>query len=120
MLMKASDAAAIEKQYDFRKELIQVINKYSKENSSNTPDIILGEYLESCLLAFDTAVQQRETWYGRDSRPSVPGKDISELKKCKICNDTKRVPTTEQHDLVYYGKDRPCPECCLIGAKDHH
>ena len=55
----------------FRKELSELINKNSMENTSNTPDFILAEYLSACLLAFDTAIQQRETWHGRDASPSL-------------------------------------------------
>ena len=49
----------------FLEELTGIINKYSRENASNTPDFILAKYLEACLPAFETAVQQREIWYGR-------------------------------------------------------
>jgi len=63
----------------FRKELESIINCHSMENTSNTPDFILAEYLTSCLLAFDTATQQRETWYGRDARPTSKTKVI----RCK-------------------------------------
>ena len=54
----------------FEEELRYVINKYSKENASNTPDYILAQYLVGCLDVFAVCVQQRETWYGRDSRPT--------------------------------------------------
>lgn len=54
---------------EFEKELTQLINKYAIENASNTPDFILAQYVACCLAAFATAVQQRETWYGRDARP---------------------------------------------------
>lgn len=50
-------------------EIRVALNKHSAENSSNTPDFILAQYLLSCLLAFDNAVRQRENWYGRDPRP---------------------------------------------------
>jgi len=53
----------------FRDELHTLINRYSQENASNTPDFILAQYLEGCLAVFATAVQQRETWYDRDARP---------------------------------------------------
>jgi len=56
----------------FEKELENLINTHSQENTSNTPDFILAQYLIGCLAAFNTAVQQRETWYGRDARPSQP------------------------------------------------
>lgn len=49
----------------FQKELESLINRYSKENDSNTPDFILAEYMNACLQAFDHAVNQREKWYGR-------------------------------------------------------
>ena len=54
----------------FEKELEGLINKHSKENESNTPDFILAQYVSACLAAFSTATQQRETWYGRDARPT--------------------------------------------------
>lgn len=57
-------------QTEFRAEIERVVNRYSMENGSNTPDFILAEYLTACLAAFDVAVQQRETWYGRDPRPT--------------------------------------------------
>ena len=53
-----------------RADIAGAINNASAENASNTPDGILADYLLGCLTAFDTAVQQRETWYGRDPRPS--------------------------------------------------
>ena len=51
-------------------EIKAVLNSHSAENVSNTPDWVLAQYLLSCLAAFNTAVQQRENWYGRDPRPS--------------------------------------------------
>lgn len=50
----------------FRKELEEIINRNSQENGSNTPDFILADYLANCLLAFDTACNMREHWYGRN------------------------------------------------------
>ncbi|HSR79099.1 MAG TPA: hypothetical protein VLN57_21175 [Xanthobacteraceae bacterium] len=54
----------------FEKELSSLINRHSQEQASNTPDFILTQYLIGCLAVFTTATQQRETWYGRDARPS--------------------------------------------------
>lgn len=50
----------------FRAELESLVNRYSQENGSNTPDHILAEYLTNCLCAFDDAVNMRERWYGRE------------------------------------------------------
>ena len=48
---------------NFRNELEVIINKNSMENTSNTPDFILAEYLVNCLKAFDLATLRRESWY---------------------------------------------------------
>jgi len=50
-------------------EISITLNKHCAENPSNTPDFILSQYLLSCLNAFNAAVQRREQWYGRDTRP---------------------------------------------------
>lgn len=50
---------------DFRTDLQSLLNKQSMENTSNTPDFILAEYLVGCLKAFDWAVSERERWYNR-------------------------------------------------------
>ncbi len=60
---------------DFEKELETLINHHSQESASNTPDFILAGFLANCLHAWDEAVQQRENWYGRDPRPSLPHPD---------------------------------------------
>ena len=52
---------------DFQDELQSLINKHSQENGSDTPDFILASYLNDCLKAFNVAVSNRETWYGRNA-----------------------------------------------------
>jgi hypothetical protein len=46
------------------RELASVLNKYSAENESNTPDFILAEYLMACLNAFNTASNSRQAFHG--------------------------------------------------------
>lgn len=53
---------------EFRSELQTLINKYSAENGSNTPDFLLAEYLVSQLNTWDQYVTRREQWYGRAPR----------------------------------------------------
>lgn len=72
---------------NFKKELEDLINSYSKENGSDTPDFILAEYLNKCLEAFDATVSRREAWYGRKTMPIQanvkelpPGVSVHELK----------------------------------------
>ena len=50
----------------FEQELSALINRFSKENDSNTPDFILAEYMLGALDAFTKAVVRREEWYGRE------------------------------------------------------
>lgn len=53
----------IEAHNSFRYQLECIINRHSKENGSNTPDFILAEYLNDCLIAFDKATTRRTKWY---------------------------------------------------------
>lgn len=48
----------------FQKELERLINQYSVEGGSNTPDFILAEYLRCCLDVFDMVTRRRDEWYG--------------------------------------------------------
>lgn len=49
---------------DFKKQIETLINKFCKENGSNTPDFILAEYLNGCLENFNKTVMRRSEWYG--------------------------------------------------------
>lgn len=51
-----------------QKDLAEVLNFYSAENGSNTPDFILATYLLACLKAFEEASRTREIWYGKALR----------------------------------------------------
>lgn len=48
---------------DFEQELTDLINKYSKENGSDTPDFILARHLLNCLNNFNDATNKRTGWY---------------------------------------------------------
>ena len=52
-----------EKEIGFKKELTSLINKYSRENASNTPDFILAEYMNDCLETFERIIVRREEWH---------------------------------------------------------
>jgi hypothetical protein len=54
-----------DKEGEFAKGLESLINHYSQENGSNTPDFILAGYLVACLTAFNEASKAREIWYGK-------------------------------------------------------
>lgn len=61
----------VSKEERLTREIREVLNRHSAENASNTPDFILAQYLFGCLAAWNTAVQQRETWYGRNAQPTA-------------------------------------------------
>ena len=61
---------------EFERELANLINRYSLENDSDTPDFMLAAYLRSCLEVVAGFIRQREKWYGRrvksDTEPLPP------------------------------------------------
>lgn len=46
----------------FELELESLINRFSMENGSDTPDFILANYLSGCLVAWNIAVLARDRW----------------------------------------------------------
>lgn len=69
---------------ELEKKIQSAINSVSPENASNTPDFILANFLMNALAALDTAIQQRDKWYGRalapggqNAAPQVTGREQS-------------------------------------------
>lgn len=58
------DAKVMFRSTEFIKELETVINKYSMENESNTPDFILAPFLRECLRVFAGVTVKRDEWFG--------------------------------------------------------
>ena len=50
----------------FLTALGQLVNSYSKENDSDTPDILIANYLNSCLVNYGETVKARDAWFGVD------------------------------------------------------
>lgn len=48
----------------FEDELRKLLNLFSMEARSNTPDYVLAEFMLKCLDAFDEAVVTRTAWHG--------------------------------------------------------
>ena len=48
----------------FLSDVEQLVNRYSLENKSNTPDFILAEFMGHCLAAFEASSLRREAWFG--------------------------------------------------------
>lgn len=56
-----------EKIFVFKKELEILINKYSVENESNTPDFILADYILNCLDVYSIVTGQKDRWYKKNT-----------------------------------------------------
>lgn len=67
----------------FEKELESLINRYSMESGSNTPDFILAEYMTNCLNAFHLATRHRDNWYG--GKRSVINDQVEKWAPFDIC-----------------------------------
>lgn len=48
----------------FTEELTKLLNTYSAESPSGTPDFILAEFLRNVLREFNEAVSRRAEWRG--------------------------------------------------------
>lgn len=61
----ADDCVCAKAEQTFESELRALINKYSLEGDSNTPDFILASFLSNVLTDWNHAVNAREKWFGR-------------------------------------------------------
>jgi hypothetical protein len=66
-------APSLSWQPPFEEELAALLNRYSLENCSNTPDFILAGYLKGCLDNWNAHTKKREAWYGTTLRPGSDG-----------------------------------------------
>ena len=55
----------------FETELKSLLNKYSKENDSNTPDFLLAFFLEGCLDTYNKTLKERDKWFSLDLDKSL-------------------------------------------------
>ncbi len=45
-------------------ELRRLLNITSRDNTSNTPDYVLAEFMLAALTAFEAGIKERDRWYG--------------------------------------------------------
>lgn len=73
----ADPAHPVNRDAEFLKALTSTINSHSRENGSDTPDFILGQFLMTCLTAFDVAVSKRTKWYqGEPAIEKIVGDNV--------------------------------------------
>jgi hypothetical protein len=68
----------------FKKELEQLLNKYSIDNDTNTPDFILADYLTGCIKVYNKTTVKRDDWSGRGHGIIELEAPTPELKSNKI------------------------------------
>ena len=56
----------------FQEELTALINKYSLERYSDTPDFILAEFMATCLHVLNRTISEREYWYRPPNNEEAP------------------------------------------------
>lgn len=83
----------------FEKELEQLINRYSLENGSNTPDFILARFLRMQLDIFDRTIRRREHWYGR-TEELVPWMEPTAKQRAELFNRAAPASTGELGERI--------------------
>ena len=52
-------------------EMTAVLNRYSAESESGTPDFILAQFLLNCLSAWNVACKERREWLGKAANETL-------------------------------------------------
>jgi len=47
------------------RDITSLLNRYSAESVSDTPDFVLAEFLLGSIKVFNESIHSREMWYGR-------------------------------------------------------
>lgn len=59
-------------------DLRKLLNTYSAENGSDTPDFILAEFMMNSLDAFNKATNRRKEWFAPKEDENEPQEDENE------------------------------------------
>lgn len=60
----------------FKKELKQLINRYSLDSFCSTPDFMLAHFLCEQLKTYEELNRNREHWYGREKKTTIELKEF--------------------------------------------
>lgn len=85
------------REYNFEERLSHLLNEFSKENASDTPDFVLANYLEQCLTAFNLATHRREQFYGRACGGQIKKQPMDEIESAEYEGEKR---TTELDELT--------------------
>lgn len=91
---------------EFTRELEKLINKYSLENGSDTPDFLLASFLTGCLQSFNSTMQHRKRWRMPKStfdQPNQPSQGlIKPMSFTEWQHNLYRVAGTLRPDLKHH------------------
>jgi hypothetical protein len=88
------------KPWTFLSELENLINRYSQEGASNTPDFILAKHLQGCLSLYNSTVSERDTWLGYDSL-NKPQREITKTLSRENGPPQTVTPLNEKQQKTY-------------------
>jgi len=81
---------------EFKKELTDLINKFSLDNKCNTPDYILCDYIVNCIETFYTTIDKRDSYSKmKESHfvENVENKNLFGVPLQKIAENQPQKPT---------------------------
>ncbi len=76
---------------EFERELEGLINKYSAQSESDSPDFMLAEYLINCLNNFNVITRKKGRWNVNVGYKSDVMKGDAEKDRNKSESDTTRI-----------------------------
>lgn len=76
---------------EFEEELRKLVNKYSFENGSNTPDYVLAKYMSGSMLIFHLFI----------CRMTLMIDEISKIDKTQLDKDQINLDVKEAHERVF-------------------
>lgn len=79
---------------EFERELEGLINKYSSQSESDSPDFMLAEYLINCLNNFNPVTRKKGRWNANVGYKSDVMKGDAEKDRHKGESDTTRIVYT--------------------------
>lgn len=123
MLVLAGESCMSTEPTEIERELAAVLNKYSAEVVSGTPDFILARYVTDCLKSFNEAVSHRAEWRGepigfRGFSATPEPKTPEEKRAFEKDWDSKVVPSPGGSDNSAIANGRMYPSIIGTVKKD--
>jgi hypothetical protein len=79
----------------FKKDLEVLINRYCIENTCNTPDFILSDFLFNCLRSYSDAIITRDGWFDFNPFKNKIEADKEESKSKDFLTATVNIENTD-------------------------